>query len=72
MERTHHHRLPGALASHTSYNPHSMLKHEPTDPSHSYNLPPGVEYAAMDLQPYEWQNLTPMEQKPHRCNVQRN
>ena len=72
MERTHHHRLPGALASHTSYNPHSMLQHEPTDPTYSYNLPPGVEYAAMDLQPYEWQNLTPMEQKWKRYQYERN
>ena len=52
----HVHRFPAALASHTSLNPYSDLTHEPTDPSHSYTLPPGVQYAALDIAPEDWEH----------------
>ena len=59
----HIHRLPGALASHTSYNPMSMAQHEPTDYTYSTNLPPGVEFAAMNLLPYEMVNVSIHKQR---------
>ena len=67
----HVHRFPAALASHTSLNPYSDLTHEPTDPSHSYTLPPGVQYAALDIAPEDWEHESIWRQRWLRYEYER-
>ena len=59
----HVHRFPAALASHTSFNPYTEKPHEPTEPDYSYTLPPGVQYAALDIMPEDWENKSLWEQR---------
>ena len=65
----HVHRFPAALASHTSFNSHSSLQHEPSGPQ--TDIPPGVEFAAMNMMPYEMVNMSPMQQRWARYNWER-
>ena len=55
----HIHRFPSQLHSHSSFHPHSTAAHEPTDYNVMTNLPPGIEFGAMNVMPYEMINLPP-------------